>query len=67
MSVTTSKNGVGVALRSIRKLAGMTLDDVSRAAGVSAPYLSNVENGNVTPSPGWVHTVLEVIGKEIAA
>jgi predicted transcriptional regulator len=44
----------------------MTLDDVSKAAGVSAPYLSNVENGNVTPSATWVHMVIEVIGNQIA-
>lgn len=66
MPVITGKNGVGVALRSIRKAANMTLDDVSKAAGVSAPYLSNVENGNVTPSAGWVHMVIEVIGNQIA-
>ncbi len=43
----------------------MTLDDVAQAAGISAPYLSNVENGNATPSAKWVHMVLEVIGERL--
>lgn len=66
MTVTTSKNGVGVALRSVRKTAGMTLNDVSQAAGISYTYLSNVENGNAEPSAKWVQMVLEVIGAHLA-
>ncbi len=45
----------------------MTLGDVSELAGISGPYLSNVENGNVTPSPEWVHMVLGAIGQRLTA
>ncbi|MFS3128681.1 helix-turn-helix domain-containing protein [Nocardioides sp. Bht2] len=64
---TCDDEAVGVALRVLRKAAGMTLNDVSRVAGVSPAYLSNVENGNVRPSAPWVHAVLGSIGSEIQA
>lgn len=65
MSVSTSHEGVGTALRTLRKVAGMTLADVGKAAGISAPYLSNVENGNMKPSADWVRMVMAVIGKRL--
>lgn len=65
MAVTCSNNGVGAALRAVRKAAGMTLSDVALQAGISAPYLSNVENGNASPSAKWVHMVIEVIGNKL--
>ena len=43
----------------------MTLADVGEAAGISAPYLSNVENDNVKPSAAWVHMVMDVIGQRL--
>lgn len=66
MAVTTEVEGVGTALRTLRKVAGMTLSDVGEAAGISAPYLSNVENGNVKPSADWVRMVMSVIGVRLA-
>ncbi|QLQ11127.1 MAG: helix-turn-helix transcriptional regulator [Nocardioidaceae bacterium] len=56
---------LGVALRTLRKTVGMTLDDVSRAAGISGPYLSNVESGKVRPTADWVRTVMAAIGSQI--
>lgn len=55
-----------VALRAIRKLAGLSLDDVSSAAGVSVSYLSRAENNIVTPRSQWIETVVVAIGLEIA-
>lgn len=66
MAVTGGKNGVGVAVHALRKAAGMTLAELSQVAGVSGPYVSNVENGNVDPSPQWVHMVIEHLGSRIA-
>lgn len=59
--------GLGVALRTLRKTVGLTLSDVSEAAGISGPYLSNVENGNVRPSADWVRNVMASIGDLIAS
>lgn len=61
----TTEEALGVALRTLRKAAALTLDDVSRVAGISGPYLSNVENGHVKPSADWVRTVMAAIGAEI--
>lgn len=58
----TNDAAVGLALRTLRKSVGLTLNDVSQAAGISGPYLSNVENGNVRPSADWVRTVMASIG-----
>lgn len=62
----THAGDLGAALRTLRKAAGLTLSDVSGSAGVSAPYLSNVENGNARPSADWVRNVVESIGAAIA-
>ncbi len=66
VTVRSSNNHVGVALRLLRKSAGLTLDDVSRVAGISAPYLSNVENGNAEPSAKWVHMLIDAIGSDVS-
>lgn len=65
MAVTRSNEAVGTALRVIRKSANLTLADVNRIAGVSAPYLSNVENGKVAPSSEWIRMLLLAIGTAI--
>lgn len=59
--------GCGVAIRALRQAAGMTLDEVSTAAGVSVSYLSRAENDQVTPTAGWVQLVAVAIGDHIAA
>jgi transcriptional regulator with XRE-family HTH domain len=41
---------IGSQLRSLRKSRNMTLQFVAGETGLSAPLLSQVENGNVTPS-----------------
>jgi transcriptional regulator with XRE-family HTH domain len=41
---------IGSQLRCMRKAKNMTLQFVAGETGVSAPLLSQVENGNVTPS-----------------
>lgn len=58
---------IGTALRTLRKTADLTLDDVSRMGGISPAYLSKVENGLVSPTPTWVSTVTEAIGKHLDA
>lgn len=65
MAVTRSNQAVGQALRVVRKSANLTLSDVHRIAGVSVPYLSNVENGKVSPSSEWIRMILVAIGGQI--
>lgn len=56
---------LGTAIRTLRKTAHLTLADASKIAGVSPAYLSRVENGLVDPTPTWVSTVAEAIGKHL--
>lgn len=62
----TNDEALGVALRMLRKSAGLTLSEVAGVAGASAPYLSNVENGNVRPSADWIRNVVSSIGSLIS-
>lgn len=55
----------GAALRALRKTAGMTLQQVSDAAGVSVSYLSRAETNDVTPTAGWWQMVAVAIGEHI--
>jgi transcriptional regulator with XRE-family HTH domain len=41
---------IGAVLREVRRRQGRTLRDVAEAAGVSLPYLSEVERGTKEPS-----------------
>lgn len=58
---------LGTAIRTLRLAANLTLADASKIAGISPAYLSRVENGLASPSPAWVSTVAEAIGKHLDA
>lgn len=62
-----SNEALGIALRRLRTSAGMTLADVAGVAGVSITYLSNVENGHVSPRADWVRNLVGAIGTHLAA
>lgn len=51
-SMTTTSSGVliGPRIREIRLERGMTLDQLSRSAGISASHLSRLERGQAEPS-----------------
>lgn len=55
----------GVSIRSLRKYAGMTLDDLARAADTSVAYLSKVETGTYVPTRAYVAKVTAAISREI--
>ncbi|MFC5676027.1 helix-turn-helix domain-containing protein [Aeromicrobium endophyticum] len=63
----TETNAVGVALKTLREAAGMTLSRVSADAGVSISYLSRAENGQVQPSADWVRVITATIGANLVA
>lgn len=56
-----------VAIRPMRQMAGLTLEQVAQEAGVSAAHLSRVETGQVEASPKWLGLVSGVIAKHLAA
>jgi transcriptional regulator with XRE-family HTH domain len=63
----TETNAVGVALKTLREAAGMTLSRVSADAGVSISYLSRAENGQVHPSAEWVRVITATIGAQLVS
>lgn len=63
----TATQRTGAAIRALRIAAGMTLDEVAEAAGVSPSYLSRAENDLVTPTPNWIQLVALAIGNHLAA
>jgi predicted transcriptional regulator len=53
---------VGDVLRTERKQAGRTLADVAEQAGISTPYLSEVERGRKEPSSEVLSAVAGALG-----
>lgn len=56
---------VGHSLRSLRKYAGLTLDDVATRADCAVSYLSKVETGKLTPADSFVARVTTAIAKSM--
>ncbi len=63
----TATQQTGAAIKALRVAAGMTLEDVAEAAGISQSYLSRAENDLVTPSANWIQLVAVAIGNRLAA
>jgi predicted transcriptional regulator len=55
------REGPGGSIRTLRKLAGMTLTDVAEAADISVAYLSKVERGDLIPTRAYVAEVTTAI------
>ena len=53
---------IGTVLRRVRTGQGRTLHDVARAAGVSLPYLSEIERGRKEPSSEVLAAICRALG-----
>ena len=53
---------VGAALKSARKAAGMTMSILAGRAGVTQPYISQVEAGSATPSLATLYGLAQALG-----
>lgn len=56
----------GASIRTLRLMAGMTLEDAATAAGVSPAYLSRVETGAARAKPTWIAAVVAAIADQLA-
>ncbi|HLT62365.1 MAG TPA: helix-turn-helix domain-containing protein [Microlunatus sp.] len=56
---------IGGALRLVRQKQGRTLADVAEAAGVSVPYLSEIERGRKEPSSEVLGAVCDALRIEL--
>ena len=55
----TSVQDAGVAIRTMRKRAGIRIDDFALIAGVSKQFMTDLENGKVTVQMGMVLGLLQ--------
>lgn len=55
----TSVQSAGVAIRTMRKRAGIRIDDFALIAGVSKQFLTDLENGKDTVRMGMVLSLLQ--------
>ena len=58
---------VGRRLREARRRAGMTLEGVATAAGVTKSFVSAVERGETSPSIGSLYRICEALGISMSA
>lgn len=54
--------GIGAKIRSLRHRLGLTLDQVAGAAGISKPFLSQVERARATPSVSSLTRIANALG-----
>nr|WP_240641025.1 helix-turn-helix transcriptional regulator [Nocardioides ferulae] len=59
------REAVGRELREERRRSGRTLSDVAGAAGISLPYLSEIERGRKEPSSEILEAVGGALGLEL--
>lgn len=55
----------GHAIKAMRKAQGISLRELARLAEVEPGYLSQVERGLRDPSPRWIKSVTDALGKHI--
>ena len=62
----TSVQAAGVAIRTLRKRAGIRIDDFALTAGVSKQFMTDLENGKATVQMGMVLGLLQRLGVRIS-
>lgn len=56
----------GSAIGAMRKAQGLSIRQLARLAEVEHSYLSQVERGLKEPSPRWVKSVTDALGKNLS-
>ena len=56
---------IGPAIRRLRRMNGMTLDELSSQAGISASHLSRLERGQTLPSFQVLSDIAHVLGADV--
>lgn len=54
--------GIGGAIRAHRRRAGLSMRDLASRAGMSQPFLSNIENARATPSIATLYRLGAALG-----
>lgn len=61
----TSVLEAGIAIRTLRKRAGIRIDDFAITAGVSKQFMTDLENGKATVQMGKVLQLLQRLGIKV--
>jgi transcriptional regulator with XRE-family HTH domain len=61
----TSVLEAGIAIRTMRKRAGIRIDDFALIAGVSKQFMTDLENGKATVQMGMVLQMLHRLGVKV--
>jgi transcriptional regulator with XRE-family HTH domain len=61
----TSVLEAGIAIRTLRKRAGIRIDDFASTAGVSKQFMTDLENGKSTVQMGKVLQLLQQLGVKV--
>jgi transcriptional regulator with XRE-family HTH domain len=64
---TDTATGLGARVRALRHERGLTLKALGRQAGLSHPFLSQLERGLARPSVGSVERIAGALGVPVAA
>lgn len=56
---------IGPAIRRLRRINGLTLDDLASQAGISASHLSRLERGQTLPSFQVLSDIAHVLGADV--
>lgn len=62
----TSVLEAGIAIRTLRKRAGIRIDDFATTAGVSKQFMTDLENGKATVQMGKVLQMLQRLGVKVS-
>ncbi|GAB2848183.1 helix-turn-helix domain-containing protein [Lentzea nigeriaca] len=58
-------DSLGPALRALRQASGRTVASVAADAGLSVPYIANLENGRGNPTTGALARLASALGTEL--
>ena len=62
---TPATNQAGQAIKTARQQAGMTQYELAKAAKITQPSLSNLENGHANPTVGLLEDIAAALGKSL--
>lgn len=65
LDMTQQQHPPGEALRTLRRIAGLNLDQAAALADTAAAYLSKVETGRLVPTVGYVANVTAALARHL--
>ncbi len=66
ISMLNESTGLGIAVRNLREIKGMSRGELACAAGISESYLKKIENGDRNPGLDIYRRIAEVLDADIA-